>query len=72
MCYSYARSLTNFMGNVQEDIRQVEEKLKKLYELDMKLAPLFSGITSGAVVGGIVGSAIGGWFASKFLFYIIL
>ena len=46
MCYSYASSLTNFMGTVQEDIRQVEEKLKKLHELDMKLAPLFSGITS--------------------------
>ena len=46
MCYSYASSLTNFMGTIQEDIRQVEEKLKKLHELDMKLAPLFSGITS--------------------------
>ncbi|PCS04940.1 hypothetical protein RU86_GL001387 [Lactococcus piscium] len=34
------------MGIIQEDSRQVEEKLKKLYELDMKLAPLFSGITS--------------------------
>lgn len=59
MCYSYARSLTNFMGNVQEDIRQVEEKLKKLYELDMKLAPLFSGITSEFSNLATVISAIG-------------
>ena len=59
MCYSYASSLTNFMGTVQEDIRQVEEKLKKLHELDMKLAPLFSGITSELSNLSAVISAIG-------------
>ena len=59
MCYSYARSLSNFMGTIQENIRQVEEKLKKLHELDMKLAPLFSGIASELSNLVIVISAIG-------------
>ncbi|GHU38827.1 hypothetical protein FACS1894192_11330 [Bacilli bacterium] len=42
MCYSYANDLSNFMGTVQDDIRKVEEKLKKLHELDMKTSSLFS------------------------------
>lgn len=46
MCYSYASTLTNFINTVQEDIRRVEEKLKKLHELDMKIAPLFNGISN--------------------------
>ncbi|GAX48475.1 T7SS effector LXG polymorphic toxin [Pseudolactococcus reticulitermitis] len=42
MCYSYASDLSNFMNTVQDDIRKVEEKLKKLHELDMKTSSLFS------------------------------
>lgn len=42
MCYSYASDLSNFMNTVQDDIRKVEEKLKKLHELDIKIAPLFN------------------------------
>ncbi|GAX48463.1 T7SS effector LXG polymorphic toxin [Pseudolactococcus reticulitermitis] len=42
MCYSYASDLSNFMNTVQDDIRKVEEKLKKLHELDMKTSTLFS------------------------------
>ncbi|GHU38844.1 hypothetical protein FACS1894192_11390 [Bacilli bacterium] len=42
MCYSYASDLSNFMTTVQDDIRKVEEKLKKLHELDMKTSSLFS------------------------------
>ena len=42
MCYSYASTLSNFMTTVQDDIRKVEEKLKKLHELDMKTSSLFS------------------------------
>ena len=42
MCYSYASDLSNFMSTVQDDIRKVEEKLKKLHELDMKTSSLFN------------------------------
>ena len=37
MYNDHATELTNFMNVVQGDIRQVEEKLKKLHELDMKI-----------------------------------
>lgn len=42
MCYDYARTLSNYVSTIQDDIQKVEEKLKKLYELDMKIACLFS------------------------------
>ena len=46
MCYNHASELNSYMSTIYEDIRKVEEKLKKLHELDMKIAPLFSGIAS--------------------------
>ena len=44
ICYSYASTISNFMTTVQDDIRKVEEKLKKLHELDMKTSSLVSWI----------------------------
>ncbi|GHU39337.1 hypothetical protein FACS1894192_12630 [Bacilli bacterium] len=59
MCYSYANDLSNFMGTVQDDIRKVEEKLKKLHELDMKTSSLFSEVASELANLSAVVSAIG-------------
>jgi hypothetical protein len=42
MCYNHASELNSYMSTIYEDIRKVEEKLKKLHELDMKIASLFS------------------------------
>jgi len=42
MCHSHASELNSYMSTIYEDIRKVEEKLKKLHELDMKIASLFS------------------------------
>ncbi|EPI20474.1 T7SS effector LXG polymorphic toxin [Enterococcus faecium] len=44
MYHTHANELTNFMNVVQDDIRKVEDKLRRLHELDMKIAPLFNGL----------------------------
>ncbi|WP_271328107.1 hypothetical protein [Lactococcus muris] len=59
MYNDHATELTNFMNVVQGDIRQVEEKLKKLHELDMKIASLFSGIADEFSKVSAVISALG-------------
>ncbi|KXF73970.1 hypothetical protein [Enterococcus faecalis] len=45
MYHNYANELANFMNVVQEDIWKVEEKLRKLHELNMNIASLFNGIS---------------------------
>ncbi|MEY8458501.1 hypothetical protein [Lactococcus ileimucosae] len=59
MYNDHVTELTNFMSVVQGDIRQVEEKLKKLHELDMNIAPLFSGIADEFSKVSAVISALG-------------
>ncbi|MBO1102849.1 T7SS effector LXG polymorphic toxin [Enterococcus hirae] len=44
MYQNHANELTHFMHVVQDDIRKVEDKLRRLHELDMNIAPLFNGV----------------------------